>query len=104
MSFLESTFKLSVAEQIVDIVNKITFFFRNLRSFIALYLTDTSLHQNADVIRSINEEALGSGLFEAFLESAPQLILQCSIILRTGNTCKIFLKHNIKYKLLQCNF
>ena len=47
---------------------------------------DTSLRQNAQLIERIKHKALGSGLFEAFLESAPQLILQCSIILRTGNT------------------
>lgn len=28
------------------------------------------------------------GLFEAFLESAPQFILQCSIVLRTGIVSK----------------
>ena len=31
-----------------------------------------------------------TGLIEAFLESAPQFILQCSIILRTGNISKYF--------------
>ncbi len=36
----------------------------------------------------LKKEALGSGVLEAFLESAPQLILQSSIILRTGYACK----------------
>jgi hypothetical protein len=47
---------------------------------------DTSLPGNALFIDKIKQRALNSRLFEAFLESAPQLILQCSIILRTGYT------------------
>jgi hypothetical protein len=47
---------------------------------------DSSLPDNLLLIAKIKQKAMGSGLFEAFLESAPQLILQCSIILRTGVT------------------
>ncbi len=49
---------------------------------------ESSISQNANIILSIKQEALGSGLFEAFLESAPQFILQCSIILKTGKMSK----------------
>jgi hypothetical protein len=49
---------------------------------------ESSISQNANLILSIKQEALGSGLFEAFLESAPQFILQCSIILKTGKISK----------------
>jgi hypothetical protein len=61
---------------------------RNLRLLIGLSLLDTSLSHNDHAVTKIKREALGSGLFEAFLESVPQLILQCSIIMRTGNTSK----------------
>jgi len=40
----------------------------------------------------MKNEALGAGLYEAFFESAPQFILQSSIVLRTGNICKYILK------------
>jgi hypothetical protein len=53
---------------------------------------DTSLAQNSSLIDIIQKEALGMGILEAFLESAPQFILQCSIILRTGNIGKESLK------------
>lgn len=45
---------------------------------------DTSLPQNALLIETIQREAVNSSLLEAFLESAPQFVLQCSIVLRTG--------------------
>jgi hypothetical protein len=62
---------------------------------------DTSLPQNALLIERIKHKALGSGLFEAFLESAPQLILQCSIILRTGNTSNFILQNGVFLKLFK---
>ncbi len=37
----------------------------------------------------IKVETLRSGILEAFLESAPQFIFQCSIIFRTGNTSEV---------------
>jgi hypothetical protein len=62
---------------------------------------DTSLPANSALIFKIKKEASESGVFEAFLESAPQFILQSSIVLRTGNICKIlpfllFLIHFLK--------
>ena len=53
---------------------------------VGLALMDTSLPQNSQLVFKMKKEALDSGLFEAFLESAPQMILQCSIALRTGQT------------------
>ena len=40
-------------------------------------------------IKTIKKDVVDSGLFEAFLESTPQFILQCSIILRTGIISKL---------------
>ena len=58
--------------------------FRNVRHFIALYLMDTSLPENAVLISKIMRRTVDANLYEAFLESAPQFILQSSIILRNG--------------------
>ena len=59
-------------------------FHRNLWLFGGLWWMDTSFPHNSSLIDIIQREALGLGLLEAFLESAPQFVLQCSIILRTG--------------------
>jgi hypothetical protein len=59
-----------------------------LRLAFALLLIDTSLEKNSTLILRIRHEALGAATFEAFLEAAPQLILQSSIVLRTGNISK----------------
>ncbi len=66
-------------------------FYRNLRAFFALFLLDTSLASNYRTMQIIQMEALSSSIMETFLESAPQSILQCSIILRTGSMCKFIL-------------
>ena len=60
---------------------------------------DTSLPENSLRIAKIKQKAMGSGLFEAFLESAPQLTLQSSIILRTGLTSELFLLMCLKLSL-----
>ncbi len=53
------------------------------------------MNKNSSLILRIKQEALGAATFEAFLEAAPQLILQSSIVLRTGNISKcLFLMSN----------
>jgi hypothetical protein len=76
-------------------------FFRNLQSAVALLLIDTSLEKNSSLILRVKREVLGAATFEAFLEAAPQLILQLSIILRTGNIseCLFLMSYGIKFKL-----
>ena len=59
-------------------------FSRNLKLLVTLFLMDTSLPQNALLIETIKSEVVNAGLLVAFLESAPQFILQCSIVLSTG--------------------
>ena len=56
---------------------------------------DSSLLSNTTLILRIKNEALGSGLLEAFLESAPQFILQLFIILSTGQISKNFFTENL---------
>lgn len=50
----------------------------------ALALMETQMALNFSEVNRIKHEAVVVGLREAFLESAPQLILQISIVLRTG--------------------
>ncbi len=50
---------------------------------------DTSLKRNIDLIKKMKEEAVTSKILEAFLESAPQFILQWSIVFRTGNISEL---------------
>jgi hypothetical protein len=73
------------------------FFYRNLQAFFALFMLDTSLASNYRTIQIIHMEALSSSIMETFLESAPQSILQCSIILRTGSMCKFILVETKNY-------
>ena len=52
-------------------------------------MLDTSLLANYNTMMIIKKEVLNTKNLEAFLESAPQIILQGSIIIRTGNISKI---------------
>jgi hypothetical protein len=52
---------------------------------------DTQLSINNDLVSRIEFEALSLGLYEAFLEAAPQFIFQLSIVLRVGYISKNFI-------------
>jgi len=56
------------------------------------------LTSNYGTIQIIQREVFDSSLWEAFLESAPQLILQTSIIIRTGIASECFNKFNFSIK------
>lgn len=55
-----------------------------------MILMDTNLPQNAKLTAIFKKKVESSSLLEAFLESAPQFILQSYIIIKTGNTSKNF--------------
>ncbi len=57
-----------------------------------LALMDTSLAGNVGLVMQLKQDSLEAGFFEAFLESAPQFIFQCSIVLRTGITSEAVFK------------
>lgn len=63
-----------------------------MRFLLALFVMDTQAPENATKIELMLKEVTGSKILEAYLESAPQFILQCSIILRTGNMSKNYYK------------
>ena len=46
---------------------------------------DTSLPQNSDLVAGIKQEVLTAGLFETYMESAPQFVIQCIFILESGS-------------------
>ena len=46
---------------------------------------DSSLEKNSTLIFKIKTESLVDGILKAFLESAPQFVLQLYIILNTNN-------------------
>ena len=80
-------------ETILIVFNETFINFRNLRYSIQLALLRTNLPSNHNTIQNIHKEVLNSALFESFLESAPQLVLQCTILIKTGRTSKIFEIH-----------
>jgi len=54
-------------------------------------MMDTQAPSNQDLVKYIKKEAASAGFYEAFLEATPQLILQMSLVLQTGNLSKYFL-------------
>lgn len=56
-----------------------------MRIFFALLLMDTSLRDNQLLVSGMKAESRSFVFYESFLESAPQLIFQFSIFLRTGS-------------------
>jgi len=65
-------------------------FSRNLRLFLSLLMMETQLPVNLPLVSKIKREAVTFGLYEAFLESVPQLILQMSIVLRRGYLSMVY--------------
>ncbi len=53
---------------------------------------DTNLQENTNLIAMMKKEVLTSKMFEVFLESVPQFILQSYIILKTGNMSNFLLR------------
>jgi hypothetical protein len=61
---------------------------------------DTQLSYNRHLVTTIKSQATDFAINEAFLESAPQFILQMTIILRTGNLCKLLRRRTLVYCLI----
>ena len=57
---------------------------------------DTSLVDNSHLMAAIKRDAVKSRILEAFLESAPQFILQLSIILKSGKLGEFFFECLLK--------
>jgi len=68
----------------VAFLSTFAFFFRNLMSLIQLFKLSANMQENSNRIIAIKKEAISLRNLHAFLESAPQIILQCSIFLQTG--------------------
>ena len=63
-------------------------FYRNAYIFIGLATMNTANPHNFPLVSQLKSSATDISAIEAFLESAPQLILQIYIILRTGEFSK----------------
>ena len=63
---------------------------------------DTRASENRKIILASEEQAQSTRMFEAFLEAAPQFILQLTIILQTGDYGNFLQK--IQNDLLSCLF
>jgi hypothetical protein len=57
---------------------------RKLRQFFGLGCIEAQLPENHTLVSAMVREITTDGFFEAFLESAPQLIFQLTIIVRSG--------------------
>jgi hypothetical protein len=63
-----------------------TYLFRKCQLFFSLCLMDTGNHQNYNLMEEIKTEAMDSNILEAFLESAPQVLVQLSALPNYGLT------------------
>ena len=99
--FMGCFFLFAKEKKALIVTKAINCSFRNLQSCVAILLLEPNLIENQKIILTIQTKILHSSLFEAFLESAPQLIWQISIILRIGIISKIFLitKPNLEYSM-----
>jgi hypothetical protein len=83
--------------------NKSFYHFRNLRYFFGLLFMETATEDGQKMVTIIKKKVFNSNVYEAFLESGPQFILQSSIILRTGNiSMNIFKSKNFFEETFEC--
>ena len=62
---------------------------RALANLLILISMDTNKYSNYAKVEAIKRQNTSMQLYESFLESGPELILQISIVIRTGNICKM---------------
>jgi len=78
----------------------LSIFFRNVRFLFALLRLNKEEPNNAEKIELILKQVNGQKILEAYLESAPQFILQITVILKTRNIGKTFLNNTILIDVL----
>jgi hypothetical protein len=89
-TFSYFSFSQDPGSNLIDKFSELTYFYklRNLRTLIGIATFPSSNPHNFMLLSNLKSEAIEISAYEAFLESAPQLTLQISIVLATGEIGK----------------